>query len=378
MAFETGNKKLLFLVSLILVFSLVFPVGAQTDICNIDTEILNQTSLNVKAQSYKIVEVDFDHTFNTEYITLLKNLKEINYFFHNEREFRIFDFKAVSENKIIYFNPKPEIKVTELEYVVNITIPTEGLKSLEVTYWADNVFQNKRDKWYLFEFGSEHWYPYDEYSMFLNNLEIESGMSVTKKFCFPEVDSDLNLSARTAPHIQVGSGPSAPIFVVHAPPRIFGTGNVRMIGPLTYPIDGNFQGLQINVYNYKTLEKITEGKTVGTVSYDVDVSFKRGQRSKWIFWIIFLYLTFAPWYVVRKSHNNNFWEKISEVYVTYSILPWLFSEITTTITPPTRPLTITLFDLTILWPFVLISIWWALGTKERGISKVKDIFKRRD
>jgi|GEM_PF-4023910 len=229
LAFEFKCKKLFFFVSLILVFS-VASISAQTDICNIKTDFLNLTDKNVMLESFQIIEVDFDHTFNTVYFTPKKEMGLLEINFRNVSEFRMVDFKVDRGSKTVFFDPNVRVVNNSQEYSFRHELKFEGMETLKVTYWSNNVIQN-RPAWM---------YPLDSYSLFLNNVDVAQGFSVGKKFCFPNIPLNKGpIFSKVEVAFKCGN---QPVVIADIKPNVQRpSSNIAIIGPITHTIEGNIK-----------------------------------------------------------------------------------------------------------------------------------------
>ena len=320
--------------------------------------VLNTTTLGGNLTSYEVTNIEFDHTINTLFITAKDT--DVNVHFSSNELFDIWDFSVEMDGQPIYYVARPGINQEGKAFVFDYEYLVSGTHFFKINYFMNNV-KPTRPEWL---------YPFDSYSLLLRNAEITEGITKTIKLNFPQVDISQNININYQINTQI---PPDTNISINSPLVVTGSKYQKILGPVCV-IDNQICGMNISAFRrfgkgdvefrmnvpftFKPLEETTR------------ISFARGNFSKYLFGVVALYLLGITTYHLRK--RKRFQETLYEIYVGTSTLTWLLSEFTVGLVPPYRPITITLFDLIVFMPLLIVAIVFVCKAGNKWIRNKKN------
>jgi len=323
-----------------------------TDVSVAESTTLNSSTCgdDIGTRIYELYDIDFDLVENK--LVLYTNKSSSGIFYKKPEIIDIWNVKITIDDKPYAFIPRLLIsdigQQPNKTYFANYTIPLFDNKphTIVIEFKSNNVK----------EVVSKHLYPFDVYQ-FSQRRNIENEMSRISHYKLPDVDIETTVSIRGNATYYLPGKVLPPIIFDLQPRAIqnknevitseFGIKKNKICGISVVATEllkteseeiGLSEMIEAEVYEYPVIESHS-------------ITFRRS-----FFPSIFLFLVLGAFTIFLTLYNmaNETTRKgaLYKVYVQASLLI-ILAEFTVGILPPSRPLTLTLFDTIIVWPLII-------------------------
>lgn len=364
------KKKILFILVLVIILNFFPILSAQNYNVTItynqskNEEIIRESS---KLECYQEVELTSGGLYNTITMTPLSQLEKNRTNYQIVWNFMINDSSKIFDLEII--NNGTSIKK------INFLNSENNPVYIPITQGAQTILKFRSDQG-LKPVGiwSEWTYPFDKYSKEIWGAPFDFTYGVISKILYPDsftIKKSYASSPQIFSQLLMGRATNSTTGEIISE---FNIGNLTFCkesyqNKLSHNCESyDYQGNKFCIIDtlpispnalvdkcnfYLNISKEVKNEDTG---YYVYIELVRTQLVKFIFiisstWIIFISVYFYFWN--KKEDSLNFTKKIYKIYGVVFII-WAFQEGIVTLTSLSRPLNITLFDITILFPFLII------------------------
>lgn len=340
-------KVIIFILfSLLIVIISAISMKSQEDISFINSSHAENTNTKI----FEMISIDLDSTKND--IIIFTNTTEISFEINSRKEFHIWNYKEYIDGKLIKFDVRPEVGDPDerRDYYDTISkINLDGNQHIVKISYESNNIEKLRD---------ESYYPFDKYGVFSIDRNINENEYFISIINLPEADinpilsRELEIKTDNCDKFRIGQ-------------KLI-KNDFSYITSGTGILDRNVTTLDLyiaEIISPEEIKRVLDCKLTDSAKENSEILLVRSLfPSKILFgFMLFLIVFFSLYY--GRNINLTFFDKIANTYSAI-IIPFILSVYTTSVIPPFRPLTFTLFDGLFLLPIVILAILEDLKNKK--------------